>query len=742
MNVGKQIPASSQSLHWNRFPSWSELDVFLAASDLPHDGSSLKSSRRWLFWQLPDRSTHVGAFLKVPQNRSIDHSATECVPSRLSKDWSLVNLDWANPSSGSTGSASPPVSKEDCFSVFLAVHEISGKIWISIDLRDWNVIASLLGQFGYPPYPVVLDWKNQAAAESTVMSPPLADVPLSHLLVAADGRLVSLARITQLVADHLAAVPNPPMKLDSDDASRPSVSPIVRRQVKPLSVLPLAVNELVDAAKKAVLIEDEFTRMSLRSIWALGRASQGINSSVDSTATHNPVQDETFVKASSNDLGDIGDLSPSTKTVLVNKDSSNGIVGRNRKSSKSKAKISQKTLGIGIAAGLIVSLGGYFLFSPNSNSSTLSHATKKSDSLALSTDELPKAESAIANEPVSKNSKQKALAEVDTLQVESEPSQDELIVDVPGVTALDADMPLAQSPEELMSSLSSSLTANKGDGVPSETDDVAAFLKLLQEPTNPVSQEKQSAEAKMSNPGSPFDDAKEPGKEGSEMDMVEEDVPEKEDASEGDDLPIDEKEKANKLVLEEKWKLENIPFKASYKVPFVTADKTSVCRVRLRLGDDMLVKPMEPVVIMGRKDVSWTVALEDDAASLHLFLRSKPGRTWVVLAAMRLKLEDGSEIPIVPGQTAHQRRQLEEFLLNLEQQREVLDNLRFSRRQRNMVMQLKPVVEQKRKEIEKSIKLWEKIDELVNAFFLSHELEMTFASREEFLPVVAESDGS
>jgi hypothetical protein len=174
--------------------------------------------------------------------------------------------------------------------------------------------------------------------------------------------------------------------------------------------------------------------------------------------------------------------------------------------------------------------------------------------------------------------------------------------------------------------------------------------------------------------------------------------------------------------------------KATFRMPFRPQEKKSICRVQLDVPKNLLYKPEDPYVLLGRQDVSWTVALEDDTVSLRVYLRSKPARAWYIATAVRVKLSPDVEFPIGPSDAINVCSRLQNYLASLDKQRSLLEAMKSKSKLRGNATDAIKVVDKEIKQTDGYLKTWREIQELVAVFYSSNRIRLDFASSEDTLP--------
>ena len=148
----------------------------------------------------------------------------------------------------------------------------------------------------------------------------------------------------------------------------------------------------------------------------------------------------------------------------------------------------------------------------------------------------------------------------------------------------------------------------------------------------------------------------------------------------------------------------------------------------------MLMTPEEPVELVGRHDMSWTVSFKDDSMSLAVYLRTKPAKSWTIATAVRLKMSPEIQIPIGPKDAAQVCFRLQNYLRWLEQNRQYGEAMRSNKKTSAMAKAGLAEIEKQVKATERSLKNWILVDDLVRAFYSSNALELELASSREKLP--------
>lgn len=175
--------------------------------------------------------------------------------------------------------------------------------------------------------------------------------------------------------------------------------------------------------------------------------------------------------------------------------------------------------------------------------------------------------------------------------------------------------------------------------------------------------------------------------------------------------------------------------KSTIRVPFKPIDKQAVCRVKLKMGDNVLLKPEDSVELVGRQDTAWTIALTDDSFNLKVYLRSIPAKSWYVATAVRLSVGLNTEFPIGKDDATRVCIRLQNHLNWLDQNRLIGESMRSNRKTRSMAIAGLEQIETQTKSTEKSLKNWLAIEKLVLAFYQDNAIELELASSSDKLPV-------
>ncbi len=147
------------------------------------------------------------------------------------------------------------------------------------------------------------------------------------------------------------------------------------------------------------------------------------------------------------------------------------------------------------------------------------------------------------------------------------------------------------------------------------------------------------------------------------------------------------------------------------------------------------IKPEEPIIVAGRQDISWNLALEDDTVSLKVYMRSKPARAWYIATAVRVKLATEAEFPLEPTDATFVCTRLHNYLLTLDKQRSSLQTVNPDSKNRSKIKDAVKAVDEVIKQTDKNLKTWREIQELSKFFYESAVIKIDFASSEGDLPL-------
>lgn len=166
--------------------------------------------------------------------------------------------------------------------------------------------------------------------------------------------------------------------------------------------------------------------------------------------------------------------------------------------------------------------------------------------------------------------------------------------------------------------------------------------------------------------------------------------------------------------------------KEEFRVPFTVNAKQSSVRVEWSFPDEVLITPEVPVVIKAKQEQTWMIALKDESCKLAVTIKSKPGRKWLLGFVVKLRRADGAEIPIAPGDAKSIQQPLIARSKELTQQTEFLEMLKSSSKGRAFSNYYLPRAIASLKENESAIDQWMEVDALVNEFYSTHKLALTF----------------
>jgi hypothetical protein len=147
----------------------------------------------------------------------------------------------------------------------------------------------------------------------------------------------------------------------------------------------------------------------------------------------------------------------------------------------------------------------------------------------------------------------------------------------------------------------------------------------------------------------------------------------------------------------------------------------------------MLYRPEGSMLIAGKQDVSWLIALKDESASLTLYMRSKPGRNWSIATSVRAKFE-ASEYSIGPGDAQAIVQRLQFRFKWLAEQKQLVETAKANAKVKSDLIEALREIDKESTRTEKSLAAWQEIAVLSDRFYKGHEIRLTFATANDQLP--------
>jgi hypothetical protein len=174
--------------------------------------------------------------------------------------------------------------------------------------------------------------------------------------------------------------------------------------------------------------------------------------------------------------------------------------------------------------------------------------------------------------------------------------------------------------------------------------------------------------------------------------------------------------------------------KEELRIPFSVNAKTASVQVQWELPEEMLITPEAPVMLTGKQEQTWTIALKDESSKLVVTVKSKPNRKWLLGTVVKLAGENGMEFPIAPGDAKLMQQQWMARSKELTKQTQFLEQVKGAKGGRAFASYYLPLAESSLKQTELAIQLWIDIDDLVNQFYQSHTLNLTFFANANATP--------
>ena len=188
------------------------------------------------------------------------------------------------------------------------------------------------------------------------------------------------------------------------------------------------------------------------------------------------------------------------------------------------------------------------------------------------------------------------------------------------------------------------------------------------------------------------------------------------------------------ISLERPLKLQAAKGKETVAVGAFVLTKACRCEIELKLGENVVVEPMEVVTIEGIGKASWKIAIEDEDPELMVEIESKPGARWQLISSVWLREVRGA-VPILigPRQAQHVGNRLIDYRQWINASVEALRNARSNSHGRSNIDfqgEIKKLERQER-EAEKAIDRWKVIARLSHYFFDSNEMRIQMTAVEK-----------
>jgi hypothetical protein len=174
--------------------------------------------------------------------------------------------------------------------------------------------------------------------------------------------------------------------------------------------------------------------------------------------------------------------------------------------------------------------------------------------------------------------------------------------------------------------------------------------------------------------------------------------------------------------------------KEEFRMPFAVNPKVAAVYVQWDLPSEIFISPEAPILITGKQEQTWTIALKDESSKLAVTIKSKPARKWLMGVVVKLRRDDGVEFPIAVGDAKVMQQQLITRSKELTKQTQFLELVKSAKGGRAFASYYMPLAEASIKQTESAIKQWVEIDDLVNQFYQSHKVNLTFQAGEKQLP--------
>jgi hypothetical protein len=567
----------------------------------------------------------------------------------------------------------------------------SDRLNLAVRLQTLQPLDTLIDKWGKPPAEVVEDWRYQFTLSNKTHSvPPSVDAklefPLSHVLAYPDGQLLTLkaieSKLEHCTVFHASTLSDvaPPNMLPSDSDNIPRVS-------------------------NALCLEDILEQPS----------DSNLAPHTESTKENILVQREPIAASSSLQLH---------AAELINPISTTSLSKHAKPTQKQKVAVKHRTIvllvTVLIACTTLLTLS--FTGSKEDESSIATTKNQYSNPAPFTPafrdefDHQEKVGSFDVNSGVNRSPDENAPLDLSTM----EGAPDQLTVQ--------ADHSL----QALLTNLGADKAGNQSDAaILDSVQDLISKHNSAKLVEDTLSKQESAMSSEGSSPSvSPFNDSI----TSEEMILGKDDLIGTANSKQSIELETTSKSALESGTFQASWSPTKSLEKKSIRVSFVPRDKVSVCRIHLSIPEPIQLKPEEPLIVAGRQDVFWDLAIEDDTVSLKVYLRSKPARAWYIATAVRVKLASAAEFPLGPTDANIVCSRLHSYLLSLDKQRSTLQAMTTDSKFRTKVKDAMKAVDEEIKQTDKNLKTWREIQELSKYFYESAVFQIDFASSESNLP--------
>jgi hypothetical protein len=588
----------------------------------------------------------------------------------------------------------------------------------------------ILSEYGPPPPVILRDWIRQTSGPSKSL---LLDKPLSCIAIGPDGLLHS---ITDFDADNCEKDNS---STDSSLAQHPEASqgqPILdAASIKQLDkfVDLLATGRAWSKADQTQVTPYRFTEAkhpTLREFLATqslegqtvspnGDSAKSISSSGGSTKSDAP------------EVGFLASESLLPATRLTSKDSKQAVTLKPDGSKAKRYTLPARRTVPSVIVLLIAAIGlGYLLIPSTSTRVADADRTKEiagtkinSDAFSPSVDLTTSADGLAPEDD--------ATSTPNTSDMELKLTEGTSTSEVSAVPTLNADLA-----SELSAKLTQGITDDTdGNSVidPTKIESITSLLTPKDSAaTLPIEIEsKMTSERDLKSLDASFSDSTDAKTASMDPAMPKSEASDNE--SPAVDVPIasDELTDISKVV---SIALKRPVQKEELRIPFSVNAKTASVQVQWELPEEILITPEAPVMMTGKQEQNWTIALKDESSKLVVTVKSKPNRKWLLGMVIKLAGENGVEFPIAPGDAKLMQQQLIARSKELTKQTQFLELVKGAKGGRAFASYYMPLAESSLKQTELAIQQWMDIDDLVNQFYQSHKLNLTFFANANATP--------
>ncbi len=579
------------------------------------------------------------------------------------------------------------------------------------------ILDRIIAEYGPPPPVITRDWNRQVGTPSQKR---LTDQPLSCIAIRPDGMLYPI----------LDRYVNHSLNLNSEEIETQTISdPALIDKLNQYADV-LATSEALIKTDRTENTFDRFSEVKTQTLreFLNTPSLEGSNLSRDTDSAKNilPSDSSARAKPGESDLPLsplLANASSLPASSLALKGLQHNVTPKNYNAFSKRNAWTARRIAPSLIVLLIAAIGlGYMLIPATPKPVTDSGAAQVTPRGTLAPDDSSPSVDLIANGDSTRTANDD-LSVPNASDMDLKLTEGTSTSEVSSVPTLNAD---------LASELSAKLTQGMkddidGEGVidPSKIESITSLLS----PKDSTAVLPMEIESKMNSDrdlkslDASFSDSGDNGTASMDASMPNAGASERE--SPALDVPLASEEQAgvSKIV---SIALKRPIQKEELRIPFSVNAKTASVQAQWELPEEILITPEAPVMITGKQEQSWTIALKDESSKLIVTVKSKPNRKWLIGTVIKLVGENGVEFPIAPGDATLMQQQLMARSKEITKQTQFLELVKSAKGGRAFASYYMPLAEASLKQTELAIQQWSEIDELVNQFYQSHKLNLTF----------------